>query len=1121
MSKKITIEELVNKLEFSEGSKIGNAMSLFSKTIDKFKTVIDFSMGRLEDAVNKIEIDKMFNNVFKNDRKDMLQWINDFSDKLVLDSSEVKNSVTLLTLLGRSMGLVESDAKTLGKNMSALAYDISSFYNIDVESSFGKISSALSGTSGPLRELGINVSETTVNATALKYGIAGIGEEMSENQKVMARYMAILDQTQDAQGNLARTLSSPANMMRALTSTAKELSAAFGSFFIPALQAILPWVLTLTKALTKLFNTLLGSFGLLNSGTQKTIDLSEPDNEIDSSNDSGNFVLPDYDWGFGEIEADVERLTEKLMNFINQINFTPLMKAFEDLKSLTMPIIGTIGAGLEYLFVNIMVPLGKWTISHALPAFINLLSGGLRAADPVIRSVSAVGKVLFDVFLIPLTKFTGLLFISAIDSIAFTLRGLGMILSDNQPLVIAGTALIGAFIASFKVAELVHFISTSGGIVNALLSTTQASKLLLAVRNSELIVQIELGAMMLEEQAIRLVSVAKMALETAAQNGSTTAKIIYTVATELATLATMAFTLAVQLLSNPLGLVVLALGAVVTWAAIYKSGAEDAGKATSLLSQAQIDLQRHFAGTEERLRNTETEFDRLADETLPKLKDQYEDVTRTLAKERLGINTEGLEGLGEKTQAIFETARTAIDTNTNLIYEGLAQFYSNSNTLTEDQEQEILDKVLLSGQKQQEQVQAHHDAMIAIQKTASAQGRDLTTQERADYEWHLGEMNRIAIETITPEQARQTAQLEAFNARKGDLHGEERDEYLKLLKEEYDSALSTIQTSYGYQLDAIEKAKAKGILTEEEYNSQKTELINAMNSEEYKLADEQIRKMLEMATGMNAEQLNEYKDYITRYNELQNRKLEQGDIVLTEEERQFERLYLAKKDSINNAMAAQRDFNENWLKQQPDIFKGIYENISKGMTLEEGIKQIESQRSKAYEAALYTTEGITKGVNDGRSNAVNAIGDMAASMISRAKKILDINSPSRAMQKLFGYVGEGAALGINENVGKVIEAMSDMVDGALSESSRLTSFQYPDFSQNFNTSTTPLLANLEAAVKFTVDNLVSGYEKLIEATNNQEIMIENHTTVDVDGEKIGKTLELISARRKFRTGGAY
>lgn len=139
-------------------------------------------------------------------------------------------------------------AKTMG-DLTGRASDFASVMNLDVNTANDLFRSGLSGESEPLRKYGIDISEASVKTFAYANGIANSGDELTEAQKVNARYGLIMAQTNKVQGDFANTSGDLANGMRVLRANALETAASFGSAFLPALKGVVSGLNTTVQGL--------------------------------------------------------------------------------------------------------------------------------------------------------------------------------------------------------------------------------------------------------------------------------------------------------------------------------------------------------------------------------------------------------------------------------------------------------------------------------------------------------------------------------------------------------------------------------------------------------------------------------------------------------------------------------------------------------------------------------------------------------------------------------------------------------------------------------------------------------------------------------------------------------
>lgn len=163
--------------------------------------------------------------------------------------------------LATGFGVAGDSAAVMSQQLTQLGYDISSFYNINVEDAMLKLQSGLSGELEPLRRIGYDLSQARLEAEALSLGIQKNFSDMTQAEKAYLRYYAILTQVTQAQGDMSRTLDAPSNQLRILKEQAAQAARALGEIFIPALNAILPYAIAVMHVIRDLASEIAAAFG--------------------------------------------------------------------------------------------------------------------------------------------------------------------------------------------------------------------------------------------------------------------------------------------------------------------------------------------------------------------------------------------------------------------------------------------------------------------------------------------------------------------------------------------------------------------------------------------------------------------------------------------------------------------------------------------------------------------------------------------------------------------------------------------------------------------------------------------------------------------------------------------
>ncbi|MPZ89408.1 MAG: hypothetical protein GEU81_15330 [Nitriliruptorales bacterium] len=160
-----------------------------------------------------------------------------------------------------TLGLASDESAGMSIRMVELAADMASFNNEDPSDMLDRIRSGLAGEAEPLRQFGVLLSEAAVKEKAVEMGLVGVGQELTEAQKVQARYALILEQTTAQQGDFARTSDSLANQQRELNARFSDLSANIGLVLLPVVTGMVGALLAAGDAVAGLGNTIGGAIG--------------------------------------------------------------------------------------------------------------------------------------------------------------------------------------------------------------------------------------------------------------------------------------------------------------------------------------------------------------------------------------------------------------------------------------------------------------------------------------------------------------------------------------------------------------------------------------------------------------------------------------------------------------------------------------------------------------------------------------------------------------------------------------------------------------------------------------------------------------------------------------------
>lgn len=249
--------------------------SAFERTMKEISTYTKKSADFLENW-NLLDV------AFQNNTTEAEKFVNTLTEMYGLDESWAYRTVGIFKQLSNAMGLTDEVGTKLSKTLTQLAIDTSSLYNIDVEDTVSILQSGLAGQTKPVRRLGGDITQTTLQLTLDAYGIDETINQLTYAEKRLVIVTALLNQTEEASGDWGRTIESVANQMRIFQQQVERLTRAIGNVFLPILKAILPYMNAIIMVLTEIiswFALLVGydpdEFDFFSGASDSVIDLKE------------------------------------------------------------------------------------------------------------------------------------------------------------------------------------------------------------------------------------------------------------------------------------------------------------------------------------------------------------------------------------------------------------------------------------------------------------------------------------------------------------------------------------------------------------------------------------------------------------------------------------------------------------------------------------------------------------------------------------------------------------------------------------------------------------------------------------------------------------------------------
>lgn len=327
---------LNNSINSTKSNKLKQNIDGSIKSVGSFKKLINFSaiyagmhkMWNMVSDVAKANIDMIeTNNLFEvsmgkvvdeygnlNETASQyyikaLEFQDKMNEKLATNKSELKQYQAMYYNMLISQGIDKDSSYLMSESLTKAGYDMASLYNLDVDEAMKKLQSGLAGQVKSLRDIGIDVSESALGKVLENVGIERSVEQLSYAEKEVARYIAILEQAGEAQGDFARTFESPANQIKVFKNQLEELKQVAGSFIVNVFGNILVYVNAIIMVVKEILKSFASLFGFdLNLGGSS--DLSE---------DTG---IDDVTTGLGDATKKAKELKNILMGFDEINNIT-------------------------------------------------------------------------------------------------------------------------------------------------------------------------------------------------------------------------------------------------------------------------------------------------------------------------------------------------------------------------------------------------------------------------------------------------------------------------------------------------------------------------------------------------------------------------------------------------------------------------------------------------------------------------------------------------------------------------------------------------------------------------------------------------------------------------------
>lgn len=534
----IGLDLVINQQQFNK--QLGGIQNLAKKTGKMLagafavKGLTSFAKDCIELGSDLTEVQNVVDVVFPTMNKKVNEFAQNAASTFGLSETMAKKFTGTFGAMANAFGFSEKESYKMSTALTGLAGDVASFYNISQDEAFTKLKSVFSGETETLKDLGIVMTQTALDQYALANGFGKTTSAMTEQEKVALRYAFVQQQLQNATGDFSRTSDQWANQIRILSLQFDSLKASIGqgliNLFLPIVKVIntvLGKLMTLANAFKSFtamimgkkstgasisldktaasagkvsdsLNKATGASNSLNKSTKKVGDTAKKTakkisglmgfdqiNKLTetkgTSGSNGNKGSGTGSAGSGASGGTVdmgslpagenEKATKLGKGYDN------LRKAIDKLRVAFSAFSKVAIGAFKWIWKNMLVPLGKWTMQKLAPKLIELLAAALNVLTAVCKALQPLWQWAWDHLFKPLANFVGDAIIGFLDLLVKGLNGLANWINKHQGAVQAITVAFLGFNAAVKGIEFLSLIGQMGGAGKAFKALAEMVKL--------------------------------------------------------------------------------------------------------------------------------------------------------------------------------------------------------------------------------------------------------------------------------------------------------------------------------------------------------------------------------------------------------------------------------------------------------------------------------------------------------------------------------------------------------------------------------------------------------------------------------------------------------------------
>ena len=188
--------------------KVSNPLKGLTRRLLSFVSIweaIQWGKKSIEIASSLTEVQNVVDVTFGKYRNVVEEMAKTSITEFGMSELTVKEVSSRFQAMGTAMGFAQGEMANTSVELTKLAADMASFYNVEQKDVAEDLESIFTGQTRPLRTYGLDLTEATLKEWALKNGMDANIKSMSQMEKATLRYQYVMANTGAAQGDFART----------------------------------------------------------------------------------------------------------------------------------------------------------------------------------------------------------------------------------------------------------------------------------------------------------------------------------------------------------------------------------------------------------------------------------------------------------------------------------------------------------------------------------------------------------------------------------------------------------------------------------------------------------------------------------------------------------------------------------------------------------------------------------------------------------------------------------------------------------------------------------------------------------------------------------------------------